>query len=33
MKMNFNFNMKDSLGAREQSIARVTSACDVDHTA
>ncbi len=32
MKMNFNFKIKDSLGAPSQSIRRLTIACDWDHT-
>jgi hypothetical protein len=32
LKMNFNFNFKDSPAPRGQSIRRITIACDRDHT-
>jgi hypothetical protein len=33
LKMNFNFNFKDSLSAPDQSIRGLTTACDFNHTA
>ncbi len=32
MKMNFNFNFKDILPSPRQSIRRLTTAFDWDHT-
>jgi len=32
LKMNFNFNFKDSLPAPGQSICHLTIPCDWDHT-
>ena len=33
LKMNFNFNFKDSLPAAEASIRGLTTACDFNHSA
>jgi hypothetical protein len=33
LKMNFNFNFKDSLSVPDQSIRGLTTACDFNHTA
>lgn len=32
LKMNFNFNFKDMPRAAGQSIRRLTTACDYNHT-
>jgi len=33
MNFNFNFNIEDSPAPPNQSIRRITAACDQDHTA
>jgi hypothetical protein len=33
MNFNFNFNIEDSPAPPNQSIRRITTACDQDHTA
>jgi hypothetical protein len=32
LKMNFNFNFKDSLPQRHPSIRRLTTGCDLNHS-
>jgi len=32
LKMNFNFNFKDSLPPRYQSIRGLTTGCDLNHS-